>query len=78
MAGLSLRDRFFTPPVARAVTSPLGILALGAGASDPLAAAFAQISAHEEALAALSRGDVDVLDQVPPWHVNQASQLADV
>jgi hypothetical protein len=33
MAGLSLRDRFFTPPVARAVTSPLGILCLGAGAS---------------------------------------------
>src|SRR5918993_969822 len=33
MAGLSLRDRFFTPPVARAVTSPLGIVALGAGAS---------------------------------------------
>lgn len=33
MAGLSLRDRFFTPPVARAVTSPLGILALGVGAS---------------------------------------------
>ena len=31
--GLSLRDRFFTPPVARAITSPLGILALGAGAS---------------------------------------------
>ncbi len=32
MAGLSLRDRFFTPPVARAITSPSGILALGAGA----------------------------------------------
>ena len=32
MAGLSLRDRFFTPPVARALTSPTGILALGAGA----------------------------------------------
>jgi hypothetical protein len=32
-SGLSLRDRFFTPPVARAITSPLGILALGAGAS---------------------------------------------
>ena len=31
--GLSLRDRFFTPPVARATTSPLGILALGAGVS---------------------------------------------
>ena len=29
---LSLRDRFFTPPVARAFTSPAGILALGAGA----------------------------------------------
>ncbi|MDP1821284.1 MAG: hypothetical protein Q8K58_15500 [Acidimicrobiales bacterium] len=32
MAGLSFRDRFFTPPVARAITSPSGILALGAGA----------------------------------------------
>ncbi len=32
MARLSLRDRFFTPPVARAITSPSGILALGAGA----------------------------------------------
>ena len=31
--GLSFRDRFFTPPVARATTSPLGILALGAGAA---------------------------------------------
>lgn len=31
MARLSLRDRFFTPPVARAITSPSGILALGAG-----------------------------------------------
>jgi hypothetical protein len=30
---LSLRDRFFTPPVARAITSPLGILLAGAGAS---------------------------------------------
>jgi hypothetical protein len=33
MSGLSLRDRFFTPPVARAITSPAGILCLGAGAS---------------------------------------------
>ncbi|MFZ6003838.1 MAG: hypothetical protein ACOYXM_07860 [Actinomycetota bacterium] len=32
MARLSLRDRFFTPPVARAITSPSGILALGLGA----------------------------------------------
>ena len=33
MAGLSLRDRFFTPPVARATTSPAAILAVGAGAA---------------------------------------------
>ena len=33
MAGLALRDRFFTPPVARAVTSPGAIVALGAGVS---------------------------------------------
>lgn len=33
MARLSLRDRFFSPPVARAIVSPTGILALGAGAA---------------------------------------------
>ena len=33
MAQLSFRDRFFTPRVARAVTSPSGILAFGAGAA---------------------------------------------
>lgn len=33
MATLSFRDRFFSPPVARAVTSPSAILALGAGAA---------------------------------------------
>jgi hypothetical protein len=33
MAKLSFRDRFFTPRVARAITSPLGILLAGAGAS---------------------------------------------
>jgi len=31
--GLSFRDRFFTPPVARATTSPLAIIAVGAGVS---------------------------------------------
>jgi len=31
MARLRLRDRFFTPPVARAITSPGGILLAGAG-----------------------------------------------
>ena len=33
MAARSFRDRFFTPPVARALTSPSGILAAGAGAA---------------------------------------------
>nr|MDQ3293639.1 hypothetical protein [Actinomycetota bacterium] len=33
MARRSFRDRFFTPPVARAMTSPLGILLAGAGAA---------------------------------------------
>lgn len=33
MAKLSFRDRFFSPPVARALTSPSGILSLGAGAA---------------------------------------------
>ena len=33
MASLSFRDRFFSPPVGRALTSPSGILALGAGAA---------------------------------------------
>jgi hypothetical protein len=33
VARVSLRDRFFTPPVARAMMSPSGILLAGAGAS---------------------------------------------
>jgi hypothetical protein len=33
VARLSFRDRFFTPPVARAMTSPSGILAAAAGVS---------------------------------------------
>ena len=33
MASLSFRDRFYTPPVARAVTSPSAIVALGVGAA---------------------------------------------
>jgi hypothetical protein len=33
MAGLTLRDRFFTPRVARAMTSATGILAIGVGAA---------------------------------------------
>ena len=33
MPALRFRDRFFTPPVAHAVTSPSGILAAGVGAA---------------------------------------------
>lgn len=41
----SLRDRFFTPRVARAVTSPLGILAAGAGAAVGIAAGLPIVAA---------------------------------
>lgn len=41
MATLSFRDRFFSPPVARALTSPSGILALGAGAAVGILATLA-------------------------------------
>jgi hypothetical protein len=51
VAELSFRDRFFTPRVARALTSPSGILALGAGAAigivatAPLSIPFAAVGA---------------------------------
>ena len=38
MAGHSLRDRFFTPPVARAIVSPTALLALAVGAAAGFAA----------------------------------------
>jgi hypothetical protein len=37
MAGLELRDRFYTPRVARAIMSPLGVLAAGGGVAVGLA-----------------------------------------
>jgi hypothetical protein len=40
MARLSFRDRFFTPPVARAITSPSGIALAGVGASVGILAGF--------------------------------------
>lgn len=40
MAARSFRDRFFTPQVARAITSPAGILLAGAGASAAILAGF--------------------------------------
>jgi hypothetical protein len=40
VARLSLKDRFFTPPVARAMMSPSGILLAGAGLSVGIVAGF--------------------------------------
>lgn len=45
MARLSFRDRFFTPPVARAMMSPSGILLAGAGASVAIVAGLGPIGA---------------------------------
>ena len=54
MASLSLRDRFFSPPVAHAVTSPSGILAFGAGAAvGVLAVGVAPIAIPAAALGGL-------------------------
>jgi hypothetical protein len=59
---LSLRDRFFTPQVARAITSPEGILLLGAGAAlGVLAGAAAPVAA----LAGLGAWAVRVAVAVP-------------
>jgi hypothetical protein len=41
----SLRDRFFTPPVARAMTSPLGIVLAGAGAAVGVATGMGVVGA---------------------------------
>lgn len=45
MAGPSFRDRFFTPRVARAITSPLGILLAGAGTAAGVALGWPVIAA---------------------------------
>lgn len=45
MARLSFRDRFFTPPVARAMTSPLGIILFGGGAAIGIAAGLPVVAA---------------------------------
>ena len=52
MARLSLRDRFFTPPVARAIVSPSGILALGVGAGLGILTGGGALAAVALALAA--------------------------
>jgi hypothetical protein len=51
MAGLSLRDRFFTPRVARAMTSASGILAAGGGAAVGILAGLGPIGAVALAVA---------------------------
>jgi hypothetical protein len=45
MAGLVLRDRFYTPRVARAIMSPTGILAAGGGLAVGLAAGLPVVAA---------------------------------
>ncbi len=45
MARLSLRDRFFTPPVAKAMVSPSGILLVGAGAAVGIVAGLPIVAA---------------------------------
>lgn len=52
MARRSFRDRFFTPPVARAMTSPLGIVLAGAGAAVGIVAGGGAIAAVALAAAA--------------------------
>lgn len=76
---MSFRDRFFTPPVARAVTSPSAILATGAGAAvgilafgAPLAAVALGLGAYGvRVLAAVprtpTRTSVDVRRLAEPW-----------
>src|SRR3954463_13571278 len=79
MAKLSFRDRFFTPRVARAITSPLGILLAGAraatrvpaGAPIAVAAGIGAAAWAARVGAAVPRpaaGDtIDALALTDPW-----------
>lgn len=66
MARLSFRDRFLTPPVARAILSPLGIVLFGAGAAGGILAGVPLVAAAgvgaaawaAQVLAAVPRGKV--------------------
>lgn len=83
MASLSFRDRFFSPPVARALTSPSGILSLGAGAavgivatapvSVPLAAVGAVVGGLVGlgARVALALPRVESTASIDPFAVNE-------
>src|SRR3954447_22981199 len=75
----SFRDRFFTPPVARAITSPSGILLAGATASAsiliglPVAAVIAVGAAAFAARVAVAvprdrnRPHIDPMSVADPW-----------
>ena len=74
---LSFRDRFLTPPVARAILSPLGIVLFGVGAAGgillgaPLAAAAAVGAAGwgAQVLAAVPRGRTS--ERVEPFALSE-------
>ncbi len=85
----SFRDRFFTPPVARAMTSPLGIVLAGVGAAValvaglgiPAAIGFAAVAWGGRVAAAVPRGDhraerIDPFVLAEPWRRYVQASLA--
>jgi hypothetical protein len=85
----SLRDRFFTPPVARAMTSPLGIVLAGAGAAVGVATGLGVVGAiglgalawGGRVVAAIPRGDkhstrIDPFALSEPWRGYVQGSLA--
>ena len=72
MASLSFRDRFFSPPVGRALTSPSGIIALGAGAALGIAIGLGAIWKFPY-VTAMNGGGVFLLLFLPLyWHSYRA------
>lgn len=79
MARLSFKDRFLTPPVARAMLSPSGILLAGAGASVAIATGLPLVAAPVLAVAAwgarvlaavpraVARERIDPFSLPEPW-----------
>jgi hypothetical protein len=85
----SFRDRFFTPPVARAMTSPLGIVLAGVGAAVGLATGLgipgaiglAALAWGGRVAAAVPRGDkrstrIDPFALSEPWRQYVQGSLA--
>ena len=78
MASLSFRDRFFTPQVARAITSPSGILLAGAGTAagilsglGPAAAVIGLAAWAGRVLLAVPRGGRPSADRIDPFRVGE-------